>query len=99
MEPTTLESVQALVDLNDYIDDPDLTEALETLVKLISKPDVPHAVLGPMIVKLQAISGKLKMMAAVETHLYKKDRARKNLLYSVCDVIDSTVQALKYLVK
>lgn len=99
MEPTTLESISELKDLNEYINDPDLEEALNILLKLIAKPDIPHAVLGPMIVKLQAISGKLKMMASVETHIYKKDRTRKNLLFSMCDVIDSNVQALKYLAR
>lgn len=96
---TTLENVQELKDLNDKIGDPDLEEALNILLKLISKPDIPHTALGPTIVKLQAISGKLKMMASVETHIYKSDRARKNLLYSMCDVIDANVQALKYLTK
>lgn len=96
---TTLESVKELKDLNEYVKDPDLEDALNTILKLIAKPDVPHQVLGATIVKLQAISGKLKMMASVETHLYKSDRARKNLLYSMCEVIDSNVQALKYLVK
>jgi hypothetical protein len=96
---TTLESIKELKDLNEYIADPDLEDALNTLLKLIAKPDIPHAALGPTIVKLQAISGKLKMMAAVETHIYKQDRTRKNLLYSMCDVIDANVQALKYLVK
>lgn len=96
---TTLESIKELKDLNEYIDDADLEEALNTLLKLIAKPDIPHQSLGPLIVKLQAISGKLKVMASVETHLYKKDRSRKNLLYTVCDVIDANVQALKYLIK
>lgn len=96
---TTLERIKELKDLNEYIDDADLEEALNTLLKLISKPEVPYQMLGPTIVKLQAISGKLKMMASVETHIYKQDRARKNLLYSMCEVIDANVQALKYLAK
>jgi hypothetical protein len=96
---TTLESIKELKDLNDYLNDQDLEDALNILLKLISKPDLPHQVLGPTIVQLQAISGKLKVMASVETHLYKKDRARKNLLYTVSDVIDNNVQALKYLTK
>jgi hypothetical protein len=96
---TTLENIKELKDLNEYIDDEDLELALNTLLKLITKPDLPHQVLGPTIVQLQAISGKLKIMASVETHLYKKDRAKKNLLYTMCDVIDSNVQALKYLSK
>lgn len=96
---TTIESVQELNDLNLYINDQDLTDALNVLLKLIAKPDVPIQAAGPLIVQLQAISGKLKMMASVETHLYKKDRNRKNLLYSMCDVIDSLVAALKYLTK
>lgn len=96
---TTLENVKELKELNEYVNDADLEEALNILLKLISKPDVPHQALGPMIVKLQAISGKLKMMAAVETHLLKTDRARKNVLYSMSEVLDSNVQALKYLAK
>lgn len=96
---TTLENVKELKELNEYIGDADLEDALNILLKLISKPDVPHQTLGPMIVKLQAISGKLKMIAAMETHIYKTDRARKNLLYSMCDVLDNNVQALKYLSK
>jgi hypothetical protein len=99
MEQTTLESVKELKDLNEYINDPDLEDALNILLKLIAKPDVTHLALGPAIVRLQAISGKLKIMASVETHLYKKDRNRKNLLYTVCDVLDANVQALKYLNK
>jgi hypothetical protein len=94
---TTLEQVGELKDLNEYINDPDLEDALNILLKLIAKPDITNTALGPTIVRLQAISGKLKIMASVETHLYKKDRNRKNLLYSVCEVLDSSVQALKYL--
>jgi hypothetical protein len=96
---TTLENIKELKDLNEYISDPDLEEALNILLKLIAKPDIPHQALGPTIVRLQAISGKLKLMASVETHLYKSDRNRKNMLYSMCDVLDSNVQALKYLNK
>jgi hypothetical protein len=96
---TTLESIKELKDLNEYVKDDDLENALNILLKLIAKPDLPHQVLGPTIVQLQAIAGKLKIMAAVETHLYKKDRARKNLLYTISEVIDSNVNALKYLVK
>ena len=96
---TTLETIKELEDLNAYIDDEDLTEALRILLKLIAKPDIPASSLGPTIVKLQAISAKLKMEASVETHLYKKDRARKNLLYTICDELDKVVQALKYLNK
>lgn len=96
---TTLESVKELSDLNDYIGDLDLENALNTLLKLIAKPDIPHQVLAPTIVQLQAVSAKLKIMAAVETHLYKKDRARKNLLYTTSDSIDAVVQALKYMTK
>jgi hypothetical protein len=96
---TTLETIKELNDLNEYIKDEDLTEALNIILKLIAKPDIPAIALGPTIVKLQAISAKLKMMAQVETHLYKQDRARKNLLYPLCDEIDKVVQALKYLNK
>lgn len=93
---TTLSDIKSLDDLNALLDDPDLTEAINIVLKLIAKPDIPQTALSPTIVKLQAISAKLNMMAAVETHLYKTDRTRKNLLYSVRDSIDSVVAALKY---
>ena len=96
---TTLESVRELNHLNQQIPDEDLADALNILLKLIAKPDVPPQVAGPMIVQLQAISAKLRIMAAVETHIYKQDRARKNLLYTTSDAIDGVVSALKYLIK
>ena len=65
MEHTTLESVRELNHLNQQIPDEDLEQALNTLLKLIAKPDVPPQVAGPMIVKLQAISAKLRIMAVL----------------------------------
>jgi ferritin len=96
---TLLENAKELDEFNQYIGDEDVEFALRTIVKLIAKPDVPHQVLGPTIVQLQAISAKVKTMAAVETHLYKNDRARKNLLYSFSESLDNLVSALKYLAK
>jgi hypothetical protein len=96
---TTIEHIAALKDLNEYLDDDDINNALEILIGLITKPDVAPAVVGPTIVKLQAIAAKCKLMASMEAHVYKKDRARKNLLFSVADALDNTVAALKYLTK
>lgn len=99
MEYTTLEHVKELNHLSQQINDEDLDTALNILLKLIGKPDMPPQVIGPTIVQLQAIAAKLRIMAAVETHIYKQDRARKNLLYTTSDSIDSLVQALKYLLR
>jgi hypothetical protein len=99
MEYTTLEHVKELNHLSQQINDEDLDTALNILLKLIGKPDMPPQVIGPTIVQLQAIAAKLRIMAAVETHIYKQDRVRKNLLYTTSDSIDSLVQALKYLLR
>lgn len=95
----TIEELNELAPIAEYIGDDDLEFALSRIIKLISKPDVPAQVLGAEIVRLQAISAKLNMMASYETHIAKQDRAKKNLLYSAVDSIDKVVQALKYLTK
>ena len=49
----------------------DLDQALDLIIKLISKPDVPAASAPALIVKLQAISAKLSVLARYYTTFEK----------------------------
>lgn len=98
---TTLElvsQVQEFLDLHEFMNDDDLDTALGFVIKLIAKPDVPAALAPELIVKLQAISAKMGMMASYYTNV-GKDSKKKNVYYSMRDNLDKLVDALKYAAK
>jgi hypothetical protein len=98
-EKTTLEQINDLYKLSEYMEDKELTTALEFIAKLIFKPDVPLAIASVEIVRMQAIAAKLAMQASWLTNVDKSDRAKKNLYYTVSNELDKVVSSLKYLVR
>jgi hypothetical protein len=98
-EKTTLEQINDLYKLSEYMEDNELTTALEFIAKLIFKPDVPLAIASVEIVRMQAIAAKLAMQASWLTNVDKSDRAKKNLYYTVSNELDKVVSSLKYLVR
>ena len=101
MEPqqTTLEQVNGLVDIAEYMDDEELTAALTFIAKLIIKPDVPLNVATVEIVRLQAIAAKMSFKATWLTNVEKGDRAKKNIYYTAAEAINNLVSALKYITR
>ena len=101
MEPqqTTLEQVNGLVDIAEYMDDEELTVALTFIAKLIIKPDVPINVATVEIVRLQAIAAKMSFKATWLTNVEKGDRAKKNIYYTAAEAINNLVSALKYITR
>ena len=98
---SSVERVNELAEIGDYMSDEDLDNAFDKVIKLISKPDVPTKVVAPLIVELQAMSVKFKMQAKYYM-LYEKggDAAkRKNTYLSMSDGLDRLVDSLKYLVR
>ena len=65
MEPTktTLEQVNGLVEIAEFMDDEELTVALTMIAKIIIKPDIPIQVASLEIVRLQAIAAKMALKA------------------------------------
>ena len=97
-QPTTIELISKITEFNDmseYMNDPDLDTALEMIIKLITKPDIPSTKAPVLIVQLQAISAKFAMQARFYTSL-SKDSNRKNIYYTAADTVDKLVDALKY---
>ena len=100
-ETTVLEYISQVTELNDmseYMQDKDLDIALDLIIKLISKPDVPAASAPALIVKLQAISAKLAVMARYYTTFEKggENSKKKNTYYTVSEAVDKLVDSLKY---
>jgi hypothetical protein len=98
-EKTTLEQINDLYKVSEYMEDAELTKALEFIAKLIFKPDIPIAVASVELVRMQAIAAKLALQASWLTNVDKNDRAKKNLYYTAAAELDKICASLKYLVK
>lgn len=98
-QQTTLEMVNGLTEIADYMNDEELTQALTFVAKLIIKPDIPLQVATVEIVRLQAIATKMAFKATWMANIDKSDRGKKNLYYTAAESINSLVSALKYITR
>jgi hypothetical protein len=96
---TTLEMVNGLSEIAEYMKDEELTTALTMIAKLIVKPDIPPQVASLEIVRLQAIAAKMAFKATWMTNVDKSDRGKKNIYYTAAESINDLVSALKYIMR
>jgi hypothetical protein len=85
-------------EMSEFMQDEDLDIALDLIIKLIMKPDVPSAKTPELIIRLQALSAKFAMLSRYYTTFEKGGDAskKKNVYYSANAAIDKLVDALKY---
>jgi predicted S18 family serine protease len=96
---TTIEMVNGLSEIADYMQDEELTAALTFIAKIIIKPDIPLNVATLEIVRLQAIAAKMAFKATWMTNVDKSDRSKKNIYYTAAEAINDLVSALKYIIR
>ena len=96
---TTIEQVNGLSEIAEYMQDEDLTTALTMVAKLIIKPEIPIQVATVEIVRLQAIAAKLSLKATWMANVDKENRAKKNIYYTAAEAINNLVSALKYITR
>ena len=96
---TTLEEINDLYEIAEYMEDSELTSALEFIAKVILKPDIPVNIATVELVRLQAIASKLAMKATWMANVDKSNRAKKNLYYTAAEQINLFCQTLKYYIK
>ena len=96
---TTLEQINDLYEIAEYMNDPELTSALEFISKVIFKQDIPPHVATIEIVRMQAIAAKLQMRATWMANVDKSNRDKKNIYYTAAAEVDKVVAALKFLLK
>jgi predicted S18 family serine protease len=96
---TTIEMVNGLSEIADYMQDEELTAALTFIAKVIIKPDIPLNVATVEIVRLQAIAAKMAFKATWMTNVDKSDRGKKNIYYTAAESINDLVSALKYIIR
>jgi len=100
-EKPIIETISELTEFNDmkeFMNDPDLDYALDLIIKLIAKPDVPSSKAPDLIVKMQALSAKFAMMSRFYTTFEKggENAKKKNVYYTAEEAINRLVDALKY---
>jgi hypothetical protein len=96
---TTLDMVNGLAEIAEYMEDEELTTALTFIAKVILKPDIPLNVATVEIVRLQAIAAKMAFKATWMANVDKSDRGKKNLYYTAAESINNLVSALKYITR
>ena len=96
---TTIEMINGLSEIADFMQDEDLTTALTMIAKLIVKPDIPPHVASLEIVRLQAIAAKMAFKATWMANVDKSDRGKKNIYYTAAEAINDLVSALKYIMR
>jgi len=98
-EQTTLEMINGLAEIAEFMEDEELNTALTMIAKLIIKPDIPAPVASIEIVRLQAIAGKLALKATWMANVDKNNRAKKNIYYTAAEAVNNLVSALKYIMR
>ena len=98
-QKTTLDMVNGLTEIADYMQDEELTMALTMIAKIIIKPDIPLQVASMEIVRLQAIAAKMSFKATWMANVDKSDRAKKNIYFTAAQAINDLVSALKYIMR
>lgn len=99
-----LSDIQDLIDLHEFMDDPDLGDAMGLAIKCIAKPDMPPAVAREALLKMQGLAFKFRMQAAAYTYIHKgragtDENVKKNVYFAVSEQCHELAQTLKYLVK
>lgn len=98
-QQTTIEMINGLSEIADYMQDEELTTALTFIAKIIIKPDIPLHVATIEIVRLQAIAAKMAFKATWMANVDKSDRGKKNIYYTAAESINNLVSALKYITR
>ena len=98
-QKTTLDMVNGLTEIADYMQDEELSVALTMIAKIIIKPDIPLQAASLEIVRLQAIAAKMSFRATWMANVDKSDRAKKNIYFTAAQAINDLVSALKYIMR
>jgi predicted S18 family serine protease len=96
---TTIDMINGLAEIAEYVQDEELNTALTMIAKLIVRPDIPLSIATVEIVRLQAIAAKMAFRATWMANVDKGDRAKKNIYFTAAAAINDLVAALKYIAR
>lgn len=93
-----------LIELHEFMDDEDFTNALDLVMKCIAKPNPPMSASREALLLMQAYSFKFRMQSKVYDSLHKgragtSENIKKNVYYSASEQCHELAQTLKYICK
>lgn len=96
--------VHDLMELIEFMDDDTFSEALDLVVKLCVKPQIPSSKAATLAVQMQAFSAKFKMQATAIMVLKNskagtRENKLKNTYFAMSDICDKMAAALKYIAR
>lgn len=94
-----LNDLGELYEIKKFLNDSDVDDAVDIIVKCIKKPDVPAAKASLNIVKLEALSARFGLLATYYMTIGKDGRdeiQKKNLYFTLKEVTARLADALKY---
>jgi len=99
-----INQVSEFNDIHEFLDDPEVDEALALVIKIFTKPDIPATQAVVLIAKLQALSAKFGILATYYSTIAKGpagsiNSKKKNVYYTLKDSIDKLVDSLKYVAR
>ena len=99
-----IEIIEEFNDLHEFMQDEQLDKALNLVVRLMMKPNVPSSRAPALIVELQALSTKFAILAAqyatIASGPARSPQAhKKNLYFSIKEALNKLVDALKFSAK
>lgn len=99
-----ISKIHDLVELDEFMNTPEFTEALDLAVRCIADPNIPAATAKKALLKMQSFAFVFRMQAAVYTYLKKgragsEENTRKNVYFAVSEQCHELAQTLKYFVK
>jgi hypothetical protein len=92
------------MDLHEFMDDENFTEALDLVVKCMVKPDMPPAVARRALLLMQTYAFTFRMQAYKYMTIDKGKTGsdqfnKKNIYFSVSEQCHELAQTLKYIAK
>lgn len=102
---SALNKADELLEVEHYLNDPNVEEVFDYIAKLAVNPIVPHEKIGGLIVRLQAMGAEFHVkktyymhLAALDEELDKNVRLKKKNVYaSLTEIVNDLVNALKYM--
>jgi hypothetical protein len=99
-----ISEITELNDLSDFMQDEHLDRALNIILKLIVKNDVPPVTAARLLVELQAISAKCAVLGTYYATLSSGkagsvNNHKKHIYKSIKEALDRLVDSIKYLAK
>ena len=95
-----LKQIDFMKEAKEFVDDPDFTECIDTVMILIVNPEAAKTRPTALIVRLEAWALMFRMGFASHMGIsHIKDNAKKNIYKELYQGLDNLADALKYMVK